>query len=374
MQKTQIRFDPVENWLDMVAYVHSGSLNTRENYSRSFERFLTFVKLSANDIQAEYSHSRDRDFKRKYAKLIRTWIASLSKEGLEDSSIKVMVAAVQSYFKYNDLPLGKVPVARDRVVYHNRDIAKEEVLAIMKASLPRDRAFYAVMAQSGLRPYTLCKLRVKHLKEYSEAPHKIIVPEEIAKGKFGSYFTFIGAEAHRHLKAYWNTRRALTAESYVFTKMGTEEKLTPKAISAQFNKTIRKLRETGVLDFDLKKGKPAELRLYSLRKYFMKYARQAGSEYVEFWLGHHGGVEQHYISRDPEHHRKLYFEKAMPFLRIEKATPTETEKLIAEQAEEIERMKRKLAEYEGVDKELADLKTLTKKLLKRVDAIEKQAK
>lgn len=41
-------------------------------------------------------------------------------------------------------------------------------------------------------------------------------------------------------------------------------------------------------------------------------------------------------SGDPAFYRTLYSEKAMPFLRLETATPTETDKIIRQQAREIE--------------------------------------
>jgi len=55
-------------------------------------------------------------------------------------------------------------------------------------------------------------------------------------------------------------------------------------------------------------------------------ATPAGNELVEFWMGHTGGVERHYLSKDIEWHRKQYTEKAMPHLRLESATPSETDK------------------------------------------------
>ncbi len=67
------------------------------------------------------------------------------------------------------------------------------------------------------------------------------------------------------------------------------------------------------------------------------------------------GQEEHYRPRDVEFHRELYAEKAMPFLRLETATPTETEKTIeelkkqlAERDEEITAMKETIAKIEPV--------------------------
>jgi hypothetical protein len=179
-------------------------------------------------------------------------------------------------------------------------------------------------------------LRLKHLKEdlfKNRIPCKIDVPQEIAKGKYRGYFTFIAHEAVKYLKAYLNTRRNITSNDFLFVRQGTNRQASPKALSILFSRTLQKLHEKGLIEVEQKeKNKPRDLRLYSLRKFFRKHANQAGFENVHFWMGHvvKAGQEEHYRSTDVEHHRKLYAEEAMPFLRIETATPTETEKTIAE--------------------------------------------
>jgi len=111
-----------------------------------------------------------------------------------------MIGAIQSFFKYNRIDLGFIPTAKGHVQYHNRDIKRAEIKDILNTSLVRDRAFYAVMAQSGLRPDTICKLQRKHI-EYDrllrgESPVKIDVPAEITKGKYRPYFTFISVKLY----------------------------------------------------------------------------------------------------------------------------------------------------------------------------------
>lgn len=66
------------------------------------------------------------------------------------------------------------------------------------------------------------------------------------------------------------------------------------------------------------------------------------------------GSAANYKPKDPEFYRKLYKEKAMPFLRLETATPTETEKTIAE-------LKKQLNER---DKEIEELKTSVNRIQK----------
>jgi len=50
-------------------------------------------------------------------------------------------------------------------------------------------------------------------------------------------------------------------------------------ISHLFGDAMHRLREKGIVNYETKaKGKPSELRLYGLRKYFRQMAAQAGSD------------------------------------------------------------------------------------------------
>jgi integrase len=337
--------DLVTEWLQNVAYSNSGSPNTQDEYIRTWKRFSNFIGKTAEQIEAEYnSVDKDRGFKRQYARLVRTWIAALSNGGLEDSSIKVMVGVIQSFFKYSDLPLGKIPQARSGVVYHNRDITAEEIVKIMAVVKLRERAFFAVMAQSGLRPHTVKQLRIKNLESLDTIPCKIEVPRAIAKGKYGGHITFIAADAAKYLKQYFETKKELSPESLVFSIGDYGKKpVNSKDVSRIFNKAARKLRKSGAIDFEVREGKPSEIRLYNLRKFFRKFANQMGFEHVEYMMGHTiKGSSMNYKPEDPEFYRQLYLEKAMPFLRLETLDPLETEKAILELKQKSERQIREL--------------------------------
>lgn len=367
---TVTKCNPIQNWLDTVAFSHSNSKHTAKSYTLSFQRFLAFSDKTAEQILAEYEIYDDRTFKRKYANLVRAWISSLTHKGYATKSISNYLAAVKSFFKYNDLPLGYVPVAKNRVTFHNRDITKEEIADILTIARPRDRAFFAIMAQSGLRPHTICNLQLEQLQpDFSEGriPCKVDVPRDKTKGQYKAYFTFIGEEAVKHLKDYLKTKTNLTSESYVFTNYGTKEPLSRPSISNKFRDAVLRLKAKGELDFKQKgRGKPSELRLYSLRKFFRKYAHQAGFEIVQFWMGHvvKAGVDESYRPRDPEFHRQLYTEKAMPFLRIEEATPRQTEKAI----EKLEKQNQTLtAKVEKLNKELEKLQWAFRKYIQQVE-------
>ena len=358
--------DPIKVWLNNVAVSHSNSESTSNVYTRHFKAFCNFIGKTPRQILEEYKESTDRQFRRGYARLLRAFISELHQQQLSPNTINIAATTVKSFFKYNDLPLGHVPNVRKRILYHNRDITREEVNLILDASRPRERAFYTMMAQSGLRPATICSLRYRHIKEDFEngaIPCKIDIPEEIAKGKYHSYFTFIGQEGVHYLRAYLNTRPRIVDDSYLFVKQGSQnEPFTPKSVSMLFLKTLRKLHDKGLIDIKQKGERaPHDVRLYNLRKFFRKYAHQAGLEIVQFWMGHivRVGVDEHYRPQDVEWHRKLYAEKAMPYLRMETATPIETERTIKELQQQLQQR----------DKELAQLRENMKKMQPLVEFV-----
>jgi site-specific recombinase XerD len=351
--------DPVGTWLTLVSYSHSQSKSTEEQYKRVWGRFSQSTGMTAKQILADYENLGETIARKKHAQIIRAWIGQLDKERLTNTSIKVMVGAIKSFYKYNDLPLGLVPQAMGGIIYHNRDITKEEIVQIMSISKIREKAFFAVMAQSGLRPHTMKQLKLKNLESFDSLPCKIEVPQEITKGKFGSHVTFIGSDAIKYLKQYLATRTDLTPNSLLFCSHTDSTKMVNvKDVSRAFRMAARKLEESGALNFEIREGKPSELRLYILRKFFRKYANQMGFEHVNYMMGHTTrGSDSSYTPKDSEWYRDLYKEKAMPFLRLETATPTETEKTIAE-------LKKQL---EGRDKELEEMKRMMVKLQPLVD-------
>jgi integrase len=329
------------------------------------------VDKTPETIVSEYESCYDEKmFKRKYAMALKTWISHLTQRGdLLEATINLRVCTVKNFFKYNDLPLGLVPQARKKVTFHNRDIEKEEIVRILNVSTPRDKAFFAVMAQSGLRPDTIAHLRIKDLEpdlSQNRVPCKIEVRQENTKGKYASYISFIGEEALRLLKDYLNTRPNLKPESFLFTAHGLEKSLHRATASKAFMYAARKLKEKGILNYEIQQeGKPSELRLYNLRKFFRKHAAQAGFENTEYWMGHTGGVDGHYRPKDTEFYRQIYAEKAMPHLRLEMATPSETEKQIEELRKENALLKEKMAKIESSRESL-------EALLKRVEELEKK--
>lgn len=351
--------NPVEIWLNNVALAHSNSKETSYKYKKYFHNFCNFIDKTPEEILDDYEVSTDREFRRKYSQYLRAYISQRYNMGLAPNTIRTVTGAVRSFFKYNDLPLGHIPTARLRVLHHNRDIEHKEVIEIIYSSRPRERAFYAVMAQSGLRPDTICHLKYRQIKEDFEKrdnkSYVIRVPEEAAKGKYRSHFTFIGKEAMEYLRTYLPPN--IQDDDYIFTKQGTKEPASPRSISGLFLRTVLKFQKKGQMKVNQKeRGKPHTIRLYNLRKFFRKFGGHAGDEYVNFWMGHKANYkaphipasDEHYFNKeDVEFHRKKYEEEALPHLRLDTATPTETDKKITELEEKNKKLGTDVAELRG---------------------------
>ena len=377
------KFDVVESWLDNVAYSHKQNINTPLTYKIGLSRFCEFIDSSPEEILKQYEETDEKEFKRKYAAYLKAFISNQSRQGLTSNTIDSRVSSVRSFFKYNDLSLGFVPKGKCAVVYHNRDITKEEVVEILKVSKPRDKAFFCMMAQSGLRPETLCELQIKYVQpdlDKGTVPALIEVPSEITKGAYGKYITFMGEESVKYLKNYLMTRKKTSPDDLLFMSHGEEKPLSSKSISTIFKKTIVQLKTKGILDFEQKvKGKPRNVRLYNLRKFFRKYAAQAGYENFQYWMGHViAGVDASYRPQDPEFYRQVYAEKALPYLRLETATPSETDKALLElekkHAEEIQSRDKSIEEMKNrvskTESENSDLKRRIMKTEEKLGEIE----
>jgi integrase len=353
--------DLVQTWLDSVAMGHSGSKNTEGLYRYSFDCFLKFIDSKVEDIERDFDTLPEKQFRRKYAQALNAWKSQLLRQEYASSSIGDYVKSVQSFFKYSNFPLDFIGSICRRVVYHNRDISKDEIVHVLNISAPRERAFYSMMSQSGIRPSTLCGLRISDLEpdlSQDKIPLLVKIREENTKGAYHAYISFLGEDAVNALKNYLNTRRDLKPDSYVFVNYGTEQPMKYNTFSSLFRKAVRILRDKKVMSYEQKKAhRPAQIKMYCLRKFFRKYAAQMGFENVDYLMGHAGpGVDGSYRPTDPEFYRKLYMEKAMPFLRLESNTPSETEKTIETQAAQIKVLQEELkAAKEGLTTNIMDI-------------------
>jgi hypothetical protein len=203
----------------------------------------------------------------------------------------------------------------------NRDITKDEINGITQKCPPREKAFFTVMRQSGLPPHTIKQLKIEDLERILDPdtpiPCKIDIPYEKSR-------TFIGEEATKYLKQYLAIRTTkLTPESLLFTiKNDPNKEINTKDVSRAFRLAAQKLEKEKGITYKVEKGKPSELRLYSLIRFYRKNAKLYLTE-----------LHNDSTPKDDEYYRKLYEEKAMLFLEIEPPTSIETRQLKKENKE-----------------------------------------
>ncbi|MBS7616421.1 tyrosine-type recombinase/integrase [Candidatus Bathyarchaeota archaeon] len=312
----------LEDWLSAKCE----STKTLRSYLFCWENFADFAKtrgLDANRLVEDYravkyeSYQERERFLEVWQDTVRSFYSWLKKKGFAPLTAKNHLATLRSFFSYWDIPL-KVELPRHSyVMYHNRDLTKEEVRQILTFASARDRVIFLVMAESGMRVETTVNLKYWQIKEDFEAqriPMKILLPSESLKDHVGDRWTFIGDDGYRELRNYLQRRLPLEDDDYVFAseKEGKVkgEQFTPASLTVKFNRLVQKLG----IDKSIGKGKPKRIRLHGLRKYFRNNMK-ADSAYVRFWMGHSLGTDAHYISRDVEEHRKRYKE-GYPYLKI----------------------------------------------------------
>lgn len=232
----------------------------------------------------------------------------------------------------------------------NRDIEKHEINKITEQCRQlREKAFFTIMRQSGLPPHTIKQLQIKHVEKILEP--NTPTPCKIKKGKFRSIPDFIGEEAVKYLKQYLTTRTNLTPESLLFTiRNNPNKEINTKNVSRTFRQAAQKLEITKKITYEVKKGKPSELRLYSLIKFYRKNAKYYLTE-----------LDNNNTPKDDEFYRKLYEEKAMPYLEIELPTPIEIHQLKKQQQKGIQKLETKNKKLEEqlvkMQKELANMQS-----------------
>jgi len=247
--------------------------------------------------------------------LIRSYHTVIKKK-YAPLSVKNYLTVVKSFLSFWNIPIKVELPRRACVIYHNRDLSREEIKQILTFASPRDRAIWLVMAESGMRGGTAVNLKYWQIRDDFEAarlPMKILLPSSSLKDHVGDRWTFIGEDGFRELKEYLKPRMPLQDDDYVFAseKKGRVkgDQFSVASLSVKF------ARITSKLDFSQPRaGKPKRVRMHGLRKYFRNNIK-ADSAYVKFWMGHSLGVDAHYITRNVEVHRKEYA-KGYEFLRI----------------------------------------------------------
>lgn len=331
----------MENAQKVIDWLSSVDPHTQKSYRPNWEQFVVFARKRGKDPEkiveeyraARYEGERQKDrFLDEYNDTLKAYFTFLEKSELAPLTRRNRLIIINSFLKYWKIPLDVQIPKHGCVIYHNRDLNKEQMRLIIANSDIRNRTMYLFMAESGLRAGTVTQLKYWQIQDDFEKeiiPMRILTPAATIKDHVDDRWSFIGEDGFRALKQYLKPRLPLKAEDYVFISERpgrmTGEQFSVSSLSVQFHRTVQKLN----LEKGAQTGKPGHYRMHGLRKYFRNNMR-ADPSYREFWMGHSLGVDAHYISRNPEVHRMEY-KKGYPELRILEPLATDELKAIHEQ-------------------------------------------
>ena len=348
--------DVVTSWLNTAC----GTDKSRKGYLWDIKKFFDAMKTDPETLvttwkKVKYDLRLRDEFVEEWTEKIESY-AYNGTDKAPKTSLREM-ATVTSFFHKLKIPVDPQRRKHTFVRFHNRDIQKEEVRQILENSDLRDRCFFLLMLESGLRPDTMVQLKFVNIRkdfEKGKVPMMIKLPSEIVKDRTEPRFTFCGEDAFHTLDEYLRPRMPLKDDDLLFLKERKDERtehVSAEAFSTKFGIIARKIglvKDDGV-------RRPKEIRLYCLRKFFNNNLR-CDRSYVEYWMSHKT-VQTMYVSHDVERHREEYA-KGYESLRVFLPDKTLTD------------LNTRLTEK---DKELTELRNEFAKLNERIRTLEAYA-
>jgi len=255
---------------------------------------------------------RVRDDLKGFTDRIDDMVAVMEEMGLSPGYIAIVLKAVKSWLRYNDLKLirriiisnaGRTPTIEDEQIP-----SKEELSRIFRVSPPRVRVAEAFMALADLRPQVLGDhrgqdgLRLRDLPElriedgrvsFEVIPTMVVVRPPLSKVKH-RYFTFLPEEGCTYLAEYLESRirdgEELTPDSPVIGHKVSGRAVNPFIRTVKLGDLIRKaMRKAGV------RKRPYVLRCYAETQLIIAESKgKISHPYLQFVAGHKGDIESRY--------------------------------------------------------------------------------
>jgi len=218
---------------------------------------------------------------------------------LAPKTVTTWVAIIKTFYRVNNiaLPLTRRLGGKERC--HDRAPTAEELQRIVDMADLRGKVIVTMQALGGFREGTLSQLEYRHIKhdfERGVTPIHVHVEEEITKGKYHDYDTFLGKEAADYLRAYLSERQkgstcgkippeTITDNSPLIRDKHspTPRPVYPKRIYYEVHGLYRK---AGLLS-EKRYGR-YDIRPHSIRKFFRTQLAALGidRDYIEYMMGH----------------------------------------------------------------------------------------
>jgi integrase len=264
-------------------------------------------------------------------RLIDEYAIYLQTKNIAPNTVVTFLRQINRFFRSNYVKLQLYARRPAMVIYECRAPTMEELRQIMNNSNLQEKLIVSILATSGIRCGTLCKLKYYHVKddiEKNKVPVKINIEAEITKGKTHNYCTFLNQESTEYLNAYLQRRR--TGTKYVAPEEINDQSPLIRArkiknavppSNRQIQTTIHKLFfRSGVLT--KKAGTTRyDFNVHSIRKFFrtQMHFLEVESKYVDYMMGHKIGDSYFDAQmKGPEYLRHIYLKSGISIRSEEK--------------------------------------------------------
>lgn len=327
----------IELGAEALSYLALKKKSTANTYKTHLERFLRWYKSQHGDDKG-FEHLLDRmdenqtlprrDRKHVAEAVMVEYINYLMNERerpLANYTIRTNFTAIQNFLKslsyeMSSLWVGNLPPATAKKENGKQRWTLEQIKEFVdKAPSYRDKASILVMFQSGMAVNELRSLNYGDVEAQLKKGELPILIEMMREKTGVEYRTCLGADAVAYLKVYLKTRKNLKYESPLFTKIGSEDRVTGTALQGRFREIAAELSF-----ITLKKDSLNPARPHSMRSAFRsRLANKADETFVNYMMGHKlSGTDAAYLNMPDEDVKSDYanFEK---YLSIETTSKDE---------------------------------------------------
>jgi integrase len=203
--------------------------------------------------------------------VITDFVSYMQKGNLTPNGINLYVAVVQNLLKYYDMTISTSFLALPKPIGLKENRKHEWSLEDVKEFFNacdnfRDKAIVLTLFQSGLGINELIELNYSDIRRELEKDILPLCLFVIRRKIELEYKTFIGRDAVHYLKLYLQTKQNLKDDSPVFTKLGSDERITRGSIEARFRVIAEKC--SFILKSQMNNGHFNPARPHSLRSAF----------------------------------------------------------------------------------------------------------
>ncbi|MCW4019885.1 MAG: tyrosine-type recombinase/integrase, partial [Candidatus Bathyarchaeota archaeon] len=296
-------------------YLATKKKSTAETYRGNLKRLQKYLDKPLGqwitEIEEQQKENEDLPLverKRPGENDIRGFIEWMKENGYGSNPIRNSLTATQNMFKYYSIKMSFAFIEIPPPIRRKGNSKQEWTLNKLKkfveaAPTYRDKAIIVVMLQTGMAVNEISNLNYGDVKRQLENDELPVLIKLVREKNSNSFKTLMGADAVKYLRLYLDTRGKLSDNDPLFTKWGTEDRITDGSIANRFREIVKDL------DFiEIKRGKMNPARPHSLRAAFKsRLTGKTDTDLIKFWMGNVLGPKSTaYLNLPDEEHVKLY--------------------------------------------------------------------